>query len=87
MNNIFFKPTDKWWSAVYDSNDANSILDTGIGLTTSGFANVPDDGWGTLLSFVFSESYRIQIIHTWNYNKIYIRACYDENWTEWNQIG
>lgn len=84
FNNVFKRPTDSWWSC--DEN-ANNIIDTGIGLTTINFANLPDDGWGTLVSFVFDKVHRIQIVHTWNYAKIYIHAYYGENWTEWKEIG
>lgn len=86
MNNIFKRPTDNggYW---FCDDDANNILNTGIGLTTKSFANVPDDGWGTLISFVLIESHRIQIVYTWNLGNFYIRACYGENWTEWKQIG
>ena len=86
INNIFKRPdaaTGGYWVC---DDDANNISDTGIGLTGASFVNVPDDKLGTLLSFVFNEAYRIQIVHIWNYNKIYIRACYGGNWTEWKNI-
>ena len=84
LNNVFKRPTDSWWEC---DGDVNNILDTGIGLTTNTYANLPDDGWGTLLSFVFDVSHRIQIVHTWNYSKFYIRAYYGTNWSGWKELA
>ena len=78
-----FKHINGYWN----HDNFNNVNDTGIGNTTSGWTNKPNDcdGWGTLVSFRMPSARGIQLLYGWNNNAYYLRS-YEASWESWKRI-